>query len=113
MAVGKVDVAESLTCALKSGSNSTIYNINVYNEGGGAKKFITNYAISLNNSGISYNTIVLDGIPVLEYTFTQNGIPAKAIVFYRYDQSYLFQVTSRVDLEGKFSRFKNSFRKLN
>lgn len=116
LAKSTTNVKEALLCAseVNNASRASIYNIIVYNdEVGGAKAFITSYATNLKKAGIPYNTLVLDGIPALEYTFIQNGIPAKAMVFYRYSQSYLFQVTSRSLLNEKFLKLKNSFRKLN
>lgn len=115
LAKNTANVKEAFICSseVNNASKASIYNIIVYNDEVGAKTFITSYAINLKKAGIRYNTLVIDGIPALEYTFIQNGIPTKAMVFYRYGKSYLFQISSRSLLDEKFSKLKNSFKKLN
>ncbi|WP_234109947.1 hypothetical protein [Chryseobacterium sp. R2A-55] len=115
LAKGQVSIVESLVCASSrnDSANASIYNINIYRESGGAKEFIYDYAAKLQGAGISYQRVVVDGIPMLEYTIIQNGVRAKALVFYRYDKSYLLQVTSRSNLSEKFNLMKKSFKKLN
>ena len=114
LAKNTANVKEALVCPseINNALKASVYNVIIYNVDGGAKTFITNYATELRNSGIPFTTAVVDGIPALEYKITQNGIPTKAMVFYRYGLSYLFQISSKTLLDDKFLKFKNSFKKL-
>lgn len=108
---GKVKVVEALVCATEK-PNAAVYNLNVYqDDSGSSQKFNTNYQRDLVNSGIAFRKITVSGLAATEYTFTQNGVPAKAVAFYQSGKSYLMQVTTNHNLESRFATFRNSFKK--
>ena len=98
-----------------------VNNINIYDESksykniqpsGHAtfdKKYLEQYATNLKNSGISYNYITYQGVSAIEYTFDQQGLPTKAIIFLKNKKSYLLQVGTRESLTTKFNSLKTSF----
>lgn len=110
MASGKVQVVEALVCAT-SDVSPAIYNLNIYHDNASSsQQFHSKYQRDLSNSGISYRTTSISGISATEYSFSQNGVPAKAVVFYQSGKSYLLQVTANSNLESKFQSFKTSFK---
>lgn len=98
-----------------------IHNINIYDESKSYKniqpsgyatfdkKYLEQYATNLKNSGISYNYITYQGVSAIEYTFDQQGLPTKAIIFLKNKKSYLLQVGTRKSLTTKFNSLKSSF----
>lgn len=109
MAKGMVDVVEALVCA--SQKPVAIYNLNVYRDSSeSASSFNAKYQKDLSKSGIEFKKMIISGLPATEYTFTQNGIPAKAVVFYKSGKSYLLQVTAPSNIEALFSNFNKSLK---
>jgi hypothetical protein len=98
-----------------------INNINIYDESKSYKniqpsgyatferKYLEQYATNLKNAGISYSYIKYHGVSALEYTFDQQGLPTKAIVFLKNKKSYLLQVGTRKNLTTKHSLLKSNF----
>jgi hypothetical protein len=98
-----------------------IYNINVYDESNSYKniqpsgyalfeeKYIMQYAANLKNAGINYTYITYQGVSAIEYTFDQQGLPTKAIIFLKNKRSYLLQVGTRKNLTTKYNLLKSSF----
>ena len=70
------------------------------------------YAISLKQANISVTNVRYLGVPALEYTFNQMGLPTKAVYFLKNKKSYLIQVASRQNLTTKYNLVKNSFETL-
>lgn len=109
MAKGTVNVVEALVCA--SQKPVAIYNLNVYRDSSGsASSFNAKYQKDLAKSGIEFKKMIISGLPATEYTFTQNGMPAKAVVFYKFGKSYLLQVTAPSNIEILFSNYIKSFK---
>ncbi|MCB9188117.1 MAG: hypothetical protein H6599_02425 [Flavobacteriales bacterium] len=73
------------------------------------KKFLSQYATNLMNAGINYKYITYQGVSAIEYTFDQQGIPTKSLIFLKNKKSYLLQVATRKNLTTKFSTIKSSF----
>jgi hypothetical protein len=98
-----------------------INHINIYNEtksykniqpSGYAlfeKKYLEQYATNLKNAGISYSYTTFQGVSTIEYTFDQQGLPTKAIIFLKNKKSYLLQVGTRKNLTTKYNLLKTSF----
>ena len=98
-----------------------INNINVYDESKSykniqpsgyayfEKKYLEQYATNLKNAGISYTYATYQGVSALEYTFDQQGLPTKAIMFLKNKKSYLLQVGTRKSLTTKYNSLKSSF----
>ena len=77
------------------------------------KQFLESYASQLATSGLDYKNITYKGVPALEYSFEQMGIPTKAIIFLKEKKSILIQVGSRHDLITKFNALKFSLEIMN
>lgn len=73
------------------------------------KKSLEKYAANLSQAGISYEYISFMGTTALEYNFDQNGVPTKAIMFFKNQKSYLLQLATRSGLATKFNGLKASF----
>ena len=98
-----------------------INNINIYDEtknykdlqpSGYAiyeKNYLKQYATNLENAGISYNYTTYHGVPAIEYSFSQQGLPTNAIIFLKDKKSYLLQVGTRQNLTEKYNLLKSSF----
>ena len=98
-----------------------IHNINIYDESKSykniqpsgyayfEKKYLEQYATNLQNSGIAYTYTTYQDVSAIEYTFDQQGLPTKAIIFLKNKKSYLIQVGTRKNLSTKFSSLKSSF----
>lgn len=98
-----------------------IYNINIYDESNNYKKlntsdyslfeknYLEQYATSLKNSGMRYTYTTYQGVSALEYTFDQQGMPTKALIFLKNKKSYLLQVGTSMNLTTKYSLLKSSF----
>lgn len=67
------------------------------------KEFLAAYAKNLKNSGIEYKLLQYKGIDAVEYSFTQMGLPTKALVFLKDQKSYLLQVGTRKNLSTKYN----------
>jgi hypothetical protein len=98
-----------------------IHNINIYDESKSykniqpsgyayfEKQYLEQYATNLKNSGIAYTYTTYQGCSAIEYTFDQQGLPTKAIIFLKNKKSYLIQLGTRKNLTTKFSSLKSSF----
>lgn len=98
-----------------------INNINIYDKSKSYKniqpseytlfetKYLKQYETSLKNAGISYSYTKFQGVSAIEYTFDQQGVPTKAIIFLKNKKSYLIQVCTRKGLLTKFNSMKSSF----
>ena len=98
-----------------------IHNINIYDESKSyrniqpsgyatfEKKYLEQYATNLKNAGISYTYTTYQGVSAIEYTFDQQGLPTKAIIFLKSKKSYLLQVGTRKSLTTKYNSLKTSF----
>jgi hypothetical protein len=98
-----------------------IHNINIYDESKSykniqpsgyatfEKKYLEQYATNLKNAGISYTYTTYQGVSAIEYTFDQQGLPTKAIIFLKNKKSYLLQVATRKSLTTKYNSLKTSF----
>ncbi len=98
-----------------------INNINIYDESKSykniqpsgyatfEKKYLEQYATNLKNAGISYTYTTYQGVSAIEYTFDQQGLPTKAIIFLKNKKSYLLQVGTRKSLTTKYNLLKTSF----
>jgi len=120
---GNNDIVGAYICAENENDPSTgcIININIYDESKRyknikssyheyfTKKILEKYASNLSQAGFSYSFISFQGESALEYTFDQNGVPTKALFFYKNQRSYLLQVASRNGLTQKYNSIKNSF----
>jgi hypothetical protein len=49
------------------------------------------------------------GVRAIEYSFSQQGLPTKALVFLKGKKSYLIQVGTRHNLESKYLSLKSGF----
>ena len=98
-----------------------IHNINIYDESKSykniqpsgyatfEKKYLEQYATNLKNAGMSYTYTTYQGVSAIEYTFDQQGLPTKAIIFLKNKKSYLLQVGTRKSLTTKYNSLKSSF----
>ena len=98
-----------------------IYNINIYDESSSYiniqpsgyttfdKYYLEAYAKNLKNSAMRYAYTTYQGVPAIEYTFDQLGLPTKAIMFLKNKKSYLIQVGTRNNLTNKYNLVKSSF----
>lgn len=120
---GVNNVLASYYCAENEDSyeTSVVYNINIYDESDTYNSleksdyaqfesgYLEQYASNLKASDISYTYITYQGVDAIEYTFSQLGLPTKAIIFLKDKKSYLVQVGTRKSLATKFYSFKSSF----
>ena len=90
---GTIDIIGAYICA----ENKEDYNSGV----------IIN--INLASSNLNYQYISYKGVNALQYTFSQNGLPTKAIVFVKNKKSYLIQLATRKNLQTKYSSLIQSF----
>jgi hypothetical protein len=98
-----------------------IHNINIYDESKSykniqpsgyatfEKKYLEQYATNLKNAKINYIYTTYQGVSAIEYTFDQQGLPTKAIIFLKNKKSYLLQVGTRKSLTTKYNSLKTSF----
>ena len=98
-----------------------IHNINIYDESKSykniqplgyatfEKKYLEQYATNLKNAGMSYTYTTYQGVSAIEYTFDQQGLPTKAIIFLKNKKSYLLQVGTKKSLTTKYNSLKTSF----
>ncbi|AVR47053.1 hypothetical protein C7S20_18365 [Christiangramia fulva] len=98
-----------------------IKNINIYDESFNYKdlrpseysdfeeRYLKQYSSNLSAAGITYYNITYLGVSAIEYSFSQQGLPTKAIVFLKNKKSYLLQLGTRADLDSKFTFFKSGF----
>lgn len=98
-----------------------IVNINIYDESGGyknikpsnyeyfEKRCLEQYASNLSNAGFRYSYTTYQDVSALEYNFDQQGVPTKAIMFFKNKKSYLLQVATRSNLTTKYNALKTSF----
>ena len=98
-----------------------IVNINVYDESANFQKFkptlhdyfkkkiLENYAAKLSQAGFKSEYVSFQGETALEYNFDQNGLPTKAIMFFKNQKSYLLQLATRSGLAVKYDALKSSF----
>lgn len=120
---GMANIAAAYICAENEDDPETaaVVNINVYDESARyakinpedhlyfTKKCLERYAVNLTNAGIQSSYTNFQGVTAITYTFDQNGLPTKAIMFYKNKKSYLLQVGTRYDLTAKFNALKTSF----
>lgn len=120
---GTIDIIGAYICAEnKEDYNSgVIININIYDESKSytntnvtgyskiEKSFLESYATNLASSNLNYQYISYKGVNALQYTFNQNGLPTKAIVFVKNKKSYLIQLATRKNLQTKYSSLIQSF----
>jgi len=102
-----------------------IYNINVtdisseYNSIPQSKynyftnQYLKNYIDQLVSNNMSYTEGEFNGVKAVEYSFSQAGLPTKAIIFIKDKKSYLLQVATRNRLPKIFNSLKTSFKFLN
>jgi hypothetical protein len=98
-----------------------IHNINIYDESKNykniqssgyatfEKEYLEEYATNLKNAGMRYTYVTYQGVSALEYTFDQQGLPTKALIFLKNKKSYLLQVGTSLNLNTKYSLLKSSF----
>ena len=98
-----------------------IHNINIYDESENYKNiqpsdyiffekiYLNQYATNLKNEGISYTNIIYHGVSALEYTFKQQGLSTKSIIFIKHKKSYLLQIASKKNLQERYNSLKSSF----
>lgn len=120
---GANNILGAYICAENENDPQTgvIVNINVYDESKNfqnikstyheyfKKKSLEKYAANLKQAGYSYEYVNFQGESALEYNFDQNGVPTKAIMFFKNQKSYLLQVATRSNLISKYNSLKNSF----
>jgi len=120
---GVNDIIAAYICAENEDSPdlSVINNINIYDETKSYKniqpsgystfenKYLEKYATSLKNAGLSYTFTTYQGVSAIEYTFDQQGLPTKAVIFLKNKKSYLLQVGTRKSLTTKYNLLKSSF----
>jgi hypothetical protein len=116
---GVTSIINALVCANED--EPFIVNINIYDETSSYKqispanyhifdeRFINGYAINLDGAGIDYKISTYKGSNSVEYNFTQNRLPTKAIYFIKDKRSYLIQIGSVNNLQSKFNNLKNTF----
>ena len=73
------------------------------------KTQLEQYASNLKNASMSYSYTTYQGVSAIEYTFEQQGLPTKAIIFFKNKNSYLLQVGTRNSLTIKYNLLKSSF----
>jgi hypothetical protein len=98
-----------------------IHNINIYDESKSyeniqpsgydtfEKIYLEQYATNLKNAGIGYSYTTYRGVSAIEYTFDQQGLPTKALIFLKNKKAYLLQVGTRKSLTTKFNSLKTRF----
>lgn len=120
---GVNNIIGAYICAENENDPTTgvIVNINIYDESKSfqnikttyhdyfIKKSLEKYAANLSQAGISYEYISFMGTTALEYNFDQNGVPTKAIMFFKNQKSYLLQLATRSGLAAKYNALKSSF----
>ena len=116
-------IAAAYICAENEDDPETgvIVNINIYDESATYAKFkpenhvyftrkcLEKYTENLSNAGILNSYTTFQGVTAIEYTFDQNGLPTKAIIFYKNKKSYLLQVGTKNNLTTKYNALKTSF----
>lgn len=85
-------------------NNLETRNVKLYEEA-----FLKSYIENIERSRISYNTEKYLGFNAVEYSFNQNGLPTKAIVFVKNKKSFTLQVGTRKKLDSRFHDLKKSF----
>ncbi len=117
------NILEAYICAENEDNPDIIVinNINIYDESKSykniqtssyatfEKKYLEQYTTNLKNAGISYNYTTYQGVSAIEYTYDQQGLPTKAIIFLKNKKSYLLQVGTRKSLTTKYNTLKTSF----
>ena len=120
---GMENIVAAYICAENEDDPQTgvVVNINIYDETARyakiqtekhayfTRKCLESYAANLSNAGIQYSYSTFQGVTAIEYTFDQNGVPTKAVMFYKNKKSYLLQVGTRNGLTTKFNALKSSF----
>ena len=120
---GVNNIIGAYICAENENDPSTgvIVNINIYDESKSfqnvkttyheylIKKLLEKYASNLSQAGINYEYVSFMGTTALEYNFDQNGVPTKAIMFFKNQKSYLLQLATRTGLAAKYEALKSSF----
>ena len=120
---GVVDILAAYVCSEneENPENGVVNNINIYDESKSYKKiqpteyamfeksYLEQYATNLKNASFRYMFTNFQGVPAIEYTFDQEGLPTKAIFFLKNKKSYLLQVGTRMDLQLKYNSLKSSF----
>ena len=120
---GAKNILAAYICAENKDSPDigVINNINIYDESKSyknnktfdfkliEKKILEQYAVNLKNAGMSYIYTTFQGVTAIEYTFDQQGLPTKAIIFFKNKKSYLIQVGTRKNLNTKYNSLKSSF----
>ncbi len=116
---GVTSIINALVCANES--EKFIVNINIFDESSSYKqisstnyhifdeRFINSYASNLRGEGIEYKISTYKGGKSVEYFFSQNGLPTKAIYFIKNKRSYLIQIGGVDNLQEKFNNLKNTF----
>lgn len=116
---GITSIINALVCANES--EKFIVNINIFDESSSYKqisstnyhifdeRFINSYASNLRGEGIEYKISTYKGGKSVEYFFSQNGLPTKAIYFIKNKRSYLIQIGGIDNLQEKFNNLKNTF----
>jgi hypothetical protein len=98
-----------------------IMNINIYDESANygtlnapdytkfEEEYLNQYVRNLDSAGIDYRVTTYLGVRAIEYSFSQQGLPTKALVFLKGKKSYLIQVGTRHNLESKYLSLKSGF----
>lgn len=76
-------------------------------------QYLDKYTDNLTANGISNIQKEFNGLKSIQYTFEQNGLPAKALIFMKNKKSYLLQVSTRDDLNLKYKNLTESFTFIN
>lgn len=102
-------------------SIGAVYNINITDERKSyetistsnysllEKKIVDAYAKNLRAAGFTFSYTKFQNTNALEYTFSQNELPTKAIYFVKNKRTYLIQIGTRNSLISKFEALKKSF----
>ncbi len=98
-----------------------IRNINIYDESANYRNleppeystfeegYLKQYVNNLDDAGITYKVTTYLGVKAIEYSFSQQGLPTKAIVFLKDKKSFLLQVGTRKNLTSIFDSLKSGF----
>lgn len=99
---------------------AVIKNINIYDESANYRElntsdyskfeagYLKQYTRNLDDAGINYKLTTYLGVDAIEYSFSQQGLPTKAIVFLKDQKSYLIQVGTRNNLQSNYTSLKSS-----
>jgi hypothetical protein len=71
--------------------------------------YLNQYISNLEEAEIDYRVLEYLGVKAIEYSFSQQGLPTKAIVFLKDQKSYLIQVGTRNNLQSNYTSLKSSF----